>query len=160
MATINLDLPNRKRDLFKKATKERNTNMRAILSAFIDLYLMNPDRFLLKMEAGNHMFPKPQELENPGELSYMEKDFKSFKLKQAITDGKKKDEYYLKLKDNLDERKVLEYMKTAFTGCKLGLLDPERNLSLPDDIYVIAEDEMVKDVMMDSFEALNNKLGE
>jgi len=158
MGTINLDIPNKKRDAFKKATRERKTNMRAILSAFIDLYLMDPDRFLLKMEAGNHMFPQSEEIK-PNELSYMEKDFSCFKLKQPLSDGKKKDEYYLKLKGRLQEKEVLKQMLTVFTGCEVGLLDPGKSLGLEDNIYVIVKDEMIKDSMMSSFEHLNNILG-
>jgi len=158
MTTINFKIDPAKRSMFKEATKNQGTNMQAILGAFVDLYLMNPGRFVLKMEAGNHMFPTSEDA-SAQNITYMEKDFPRFKIRQTIENGKKKDEYYLKTKGRLDAKKVLEYMKTAFTGCEIDLLDPEKILNLEYDIYVIAKDELIKGIMMDSFESLNVKLG-
>lgn len=50
MTTFNLKLPEKTRSYFKKVTRERNTTMQGVLSAFTESYIENPDKFRIKME--------------------------------------------------------------------------------------------------------------
>lgn len=50
LATFNLKLSSRVRDVFKSNTHDRGLTMQAALAAFVESYNDNPDRFRLVME--------------------------------------------------------------------------------------------------------------
>lgn len=50
MTTFNLKLSNDIRKKFKDVTHDRGTTMQAVLSAFTESFLENPDKFKIKME--------------------------------------------------------------------------------------------------------------
>ena len=50
MTTFNLKLPKSVRKDFKNITHDRGTTMQAVLSAFTESFVENPDKFKIKME--------------------------------------------------------------------------------------------------------------
>lgn len=50
LATFNLKLSGRVRDIFKTNTHDRGLTMQAALAAFVESYNDNPDKFRLVME--------------------------------------------------------------------------------------------------------------
>ena len=50
LSTFNLKLKDKVRVRFKKNTHDRGTTMQAVLSAFAETYIENPDKFRLVME--------------------------------------------------------------------------------------------------------------
>ena len=50
MRSIPFKLPEKLREDFKKITHNQGTSMQAVLSAFSQFYVDNPDKFKIKME--------------------------------------------------------------------------------------------------------------
>ena len=54
MTTFNLKLRDTVRKDFKKITHDRGTTMQAVLSAFTETYVEDPNKFIIKMEVINN----------------------------------------------------------------------------------------------------------
>ena len=50
MSPFNLKLPENIRENFKRITHDRGTTMQTVLAAFAESYVLNPDKYKIKME--------------------------------------------------------------------------------------------------------------
>lgn len=103
------------------------------------------------------MFVKEESIDTE-KISYMKAEFSKITVRQVCNDGKKTDTYHVKVKGGRDVNSVIENMKATMPSCEVGLIDEDGILGLEYHIFVIVNNEMIKDVMISVYKELNDSL--
>ena len=95
----------------------------------------------------------------PEKVSYGDAGFKNFDVREVFINGKPKDEYYVRIRNNSEK----DITNAAFflanklgIGCDVGVIDPGNKLHLDFHIYIKVNDELMKEAIMSMMEDIDS----
>lgn len=151
--TFNLKLRESVRKKFKAIAHNHGISMQAILSAFIESYIANPDKYKIKMEVTGMSLRNTNMVAKPVEYNIVKLD--KIEIREVLDVNGSKGEYHIRSNGNIKDDHLINYIRGGLPGCDVGLVDPTGELKLDYPIFLIVKDPMQKESMSEFFEGFD-----
>lgn len=93
----------------------------------------------------------------PEKISYGDAGFRNFDFREVFVNDKPKGEYYIKIRNSTPQAiaNAVVFLTNRLKDCEVGIIDPSQDLRLEFHIYIKTNNDMLKEVMLQTMEGID-----